>query len=93
MSKKTFNCRPGFHEHVKELHDTARKHFVAWGEANKPRDNNNPFFREMNQLRQDAIADALCDDCDGNFWNEIKKLSPNNMPLPINIDDATEKVR
>ena len=82
---------------------------MAWREANKPRDPNNPFFREMNssrakfklalryikrhenQLRQDAIADALCDESEGNFWKEIKKLSPNNMPLPINIDEATGK--
>ena len=108
-SKRTFNCRPGFNEHVKELHDIARKRFVAWREADKPRDTNNPFFREMNsarakfklalryikrhenQLRQDAIANALCDDSEGNFWKEIKKLSPNNIPLPINIDDATGK--
>ena len=109
LSKRTFNCRPGFNEHVKELHEIARKRFVAWREANKPRDTNNPFFREMNrsrakfklalryikrhenQMRQDAIADALCDNSDGNFWKEIKKLSPNNMPLPVNIDDATGK--
>jgi hypothetical protein len=88
-SKRTFNCRPGFNEHVKELHDIARKRFVAWREADKPRDTNNPLFREMNsarakfklalrfikrhenQLRQNAIADALCDDSEGNFWKEI----------------------
>ena len=107
--KKSFDCRPGFNEHVKNLHDIARKRFVAWREANKPRDTNNPFFREMNssrakfklalryikrhenQLRQDAIANAMCDESDGNFWREIKKLSPNNIPLPINIDDAVGK--
>ena len=49
--KRTFNCRPGFNEHVKELHEIARKRFVAWREANKPRDTNNPFFREMNRSR------------------------------------------
>ena len=38
------NCRPGFNEHVRELHDIARKRFVAWKEANKPRDTNNPFL-------------------------------------------------
>ena len=108
-SKKTFNCRPGFNEHVRELHDIARKRFVAWREANKPREPNNPFFREMNcsrakfklalrfikrhenQMRQDAIAEALCDESDGNFWREIKKVSRNDIPLPISIDDATGK--
>ena len=106
MSKRAFNCRPGFNEHVKELHDIARKRFVAWREANKPRDTNNPFFREMNrsrakfklalryikrhenQLRQDAIDDVLFDDSEGNFWKEIKKLTPNNIPLAINVDDT-----
>ena len=84
-STRTFNCRPGFNEHVKELHDIARKRFVAWREAGKPRDANNPFFREMNcsrakfklalrfikrqenQLRRNAIAEAMCDDSEGNF--------------------------
>ena len=41
---KKFDCKPGFNEHVKELHDVARKRFVAWKEANKPRDPNNPFL-------------------------------------------------
>ena len=94
---------------MKELHDIARKRFVAWKEANKPRDTNNPFFREMNssrakfkialrfikrhenQMRQDAIAEALCDGSDGNFWREIKKVSRNDIPLPISIDEATGK--
>ena len=110
QSKKQFNCRPGFNEHVKDLHDIARKRFVAWRNANRPRDPNNPFFREMsvsrarfklalrfikhneNQLRQDAIANALCDVSEGKFWKEIKKLAPNNLPLPTNIDDATGKI-
>ena len=106
---KNFDCKPGFNDYVKDLHETARKRFVAWREANKPKDNNNPFFREMtvsrarfklamrfikrheDQLRQDAIANALCNDSDGKFWKEIKKLSPNNVPLPVSIDDATGK--
>ena len=85
-NNKPYNCKPGFNEHVRELHDIARKRFVAWRGANKPRDTNNPFFREMatsrarfklalrfikrheNQLRQDAIADAFCEDSGGNFW-------------------------
>ena len=109
-AKRSFDIRPGFNEHVKELHDIARKRFVAWRNANKPRDFNNPFFREMNcsrarfklalryikkhenRMRQEAIASALCDgDGDGNFWKEIKKLTPNNVPLPSSIDNATGK--
>ena len=107
--KRSFDIKPGFNEHVKELHDIARKRFVAWREAGKPRDTNNSFFREMNssrakfklalryikrhenQMRQEAIANALCDDSEGNFWKEIKKLSPNNVPLPTSIEDATGK--
>ena len=107
---KKFDCRPGFNDHVKEVHATARKRFVAWRNANKPRDQNNPIFREMilsrarfklalrfikrheDQLRQDAIANALCDDSEGKFWKEIKKMSPNNIPLPTNIENATGKV-
>ena len=106
---KKFDCKPGFNEHVKDLHDVARKRFVAWREANKPRDPNNPFFREMavsrakfklalrfikrfeNQLRQDAIADAMCEESEGNFWKEVKKQSPNNVPIPTSIEDATGK--
>ena len=108
-STRTFNCRPGFNEHVKELHDIARKRFVAWREAGKPRDANNPFFREMNcsrakfklalrfikrqenQLRRNAIAEAMCDDSEGNFWKEIKKVSTSDIPLPVSIDNATGK--
>ena len=29
--------------------------------------------RFENQLRQDAIADAMCEESVGNFWKEIKK--------------------
>ena len=68
---------------------------MAWREANKPRDFNNPFFREMNaararfklalryikrhenQMRQDVIANAMCDDGEGNFWKEIKAMTNN----------------
>ena len=110
-AKRSFDIKPGFNDHVKELHDTEWKRFVAWREANKPRDTNNPFLREMNisrarfklalryikrhenQMRQDAIAHALCDNGDGNFWKEIKKLTPNNVPLTTSIDDATGKKR
>ena len=106
-NKGKFNCKPGFNEHVREKHDIARKRFVAWINANRPREPNNPFFREMvtsraifklalrfiksheAQLRQDAIAESLCNDSEGNFWKEIKKLSPNNIPIPISIDNAT----
>ena len=49
--KKKFDCRPGFNEHVKELHNIARKRFVAWRNANKPRDTNNPIYKEMTQSR------------------------------------------
>ena len=42
-------------------------------------------------MRQDAIAEALCDGSDGNFWREIKKVSRNDIPLPISIDEATGK--
>ena len=108
-SNKSFDIKPGFNEHVKELHDIARKRFKAWREANKPRDTNNSFFREMNssrarfklairyikrhenQMRQEAIANALCEDGEGNFWKEIKKLTPNNVPLPTSIGDANGK--
>ena len=47
--------------------------------------------RHADQLRQDAIDSALSDDSEGKFWKEIKKLSPNNVPLPVSIDDATGK--
>ena len=47
VSKRgNFNCKPGFNDYVKELHDVARKRFVAWREANKPRDHNNPFLKK-----------------------------------------------
>ena len=42
-------------------------------------------------MRQEAIANALCDDGEGNFWKEIKKLTPSNVPLPTSIDNATGK--
>ena len=101
-AKKPFDIKPGFNEHVKELHDIARKRFVAWRNANKPRDPNNPFFREMNcsrarfklalhyikrhenQMRQEAIANALCNNGDGNFWEKIKNIGPTMYPwLPV----------
>ena len=48
--------------------------------------------RHENKMRQEAIANALCEEGDGNFWKEIKKLTPNNVPLPTSIDDANGKI-
>ena len=108
--KNNYDCKPGFNDYVKDLHEVARKRLGAWRDANQPRDPSNPFFKDMiiskarfklalrfiqrheNQLKQDAIANALCDNSDGKFWKEIKKLSPRNIPLPTNIGDATGKV-
>ena len=45
--KGKFNCKPGFNDYVKDKHDLARRRFLAWKNANKPRDPNNQFFREM----------------------------------------------
>ena len=42
--KKPYVCKPGFNDYVKDIHDIARKRFVAWREANKPIDHNNFFF-------------------------------------------------
>ena len=42
-----------------------------------------------NQIRQNAIAQALCDDGEDHFQKEIKKLTPNNLPYPSSIDDTT----
>ena len=30
---KHYDCKPGFNDYVKDLHETARKRFVAWREA------------------------------------------------------------
>ena len=34
----------------------------------------------------------MCDNSDGKFWNEIRKVSPNNIQLPTNIENASRKV-
>ena len=47
--------------------------------------------RFENKLRQDAIANAMCEESEGNFWKEIRKQSPNNIPLPTSIENATGK--
>ena len=47
--------------------------------------------RHEDQLRQDTIANALCDDSEGKFRNEIKKMSPNYISLPSYIESATGK--
>ena len=31
---KQYDCKPGFNDYVKDLHDMARKRFVAWRDAN-----------------------------------------------------------
>ena len=108
-NKKPYECKPGFNDHIKDLHDITRKCFVARREANKLKDHNNPFFKKMTvprakfklalryikrheyTLRKDAISNALRDNRGGKLWKEIKKISPNNIPLPISIDDATGK--
>ena len=84
---------------------------MTWREANKPRDTNNPFFKEMsisrarfklglrfikrheNQLKQDAIADAMCNDGDGKFWKEIRKSLQIMYPYLLALTMPLEKMR
>ena len=39
--------------------------------------------RHENMLRQDAIANALCDNSGGKFWKEIKKMYFNTLTYVI----------
>ena len=52
-----------------------------------------------NQLRQDAIANIICDDSDVKFWKEINKnlisyfkFDPNLVISPWKIEDTINKL-
>ena len=42
-----YDCKTRINDYVKDLYETARKCFVAWKKANKPRNLNNSFFNRI----------------------------------------------
>ena len=99
---KVHNAKPGWNEHVEELHAEARDAFKKWAESGKNRQG--PLFenkkrtnaefksalryikRNENVMRADSLARKLQKNNLHDFWKEIKTLNNVKTSLPSNID-------
>ena len=95
---KVHNSRPGWNEHVSELHSAARE---PWVEAGKNRQGRlfelkkraNARFKyalrfiknNENVMRADSVARKL-QGKSYEFWKEIKGVNNSKAPLPTNIE-------
>ena len=99
------NIRPGWNEHVAELHSAAREAHLIWVEAGKNRQG--PLFEfkkranarfkyalrfiknNENAMRADSIAHKMQSNSYNDFWKEIKFVNNSKTPLPTNIEGTT----
>ena len=99
------NCRPGWNDHVDELHQMARDKFVVWVNKGKPR--HGLIFNDMkntrarfkyglrilkqhkNQIISNSLAAKLQQTRPDHFWREINRLHSSKMPTPNCIDGVT----
>ena len=100
-----FNVRPGWNEHVAELHTAAREAHLLWRDSGRPRQgplmelrkSANARFKyalryikkQENAMRADSLAQKLQCNDYRKFWKEIKAMNNSKMPLPTNIESVT----
>ena len=102
QKNKVLNVKPGWNEHVEELHAEARTTFKKWVEAGKPRQG--PVFeskkctnsnfkcalryikRNEKIMRSDSMAKKLQNNSVNDFWKEVKYINNCKTSLPSNID-------
>ena len=107
FSKKRCNhkLRPGWNEHIDEVHQQARETFKVWINAGKPRSGPEcdakkhavahfkravRFIKRNEQtLRANSMARKLQQKDVLDFWKEVKIINNNKVPLPSNIDGVT----
>ncbi len=101
FSKCKGSQRPGWNEHVADLHGVVRDTFLMWKDQGKPRQG--PIFelkkrtqamfkyalrfikQNENSMRKDSLARTLSNHSANDFWKEVK-LNNSKTPLPTGID-------
>ena len=99
------NAKPGWNDHVQELHLEARNAFNIWATAGKER--HGPLFekkkrtnadfksalrfikRNENTMRSDSLARKLHKNNVNDFWKEIRTMNNCKTCLPSNIDGVS----
>ena len=102
---KVHHIKPGWNEHVSELHSAARDAFKVWSESGRPR--LGPIFdhkqatnakykyavrfikNNEDVMRADSLARKLQNNSCFDFWQEVKFLNNNKMALPSSIDGVS----
>ena len=99
------NTKPGWNEHVAELHTEAKHAFKAWVAVGRPRQGPEcerkkqanaqvkyavRYIKRNEQvMRSNALAKKLHYNNAKEFWKEIKVINNSKMPLPSNTDGTT----
>lgn len=95
-------AKPGWNEHVKELHAKARRAFKTWVEGGRqkhgplfePKKRANGIFkyvlcfikRKENAMKSNLLARKMQNNSTHDFWKEIKNDNNYKIGLPTNID-------
>ena len=95
---------PGFNEHVKDLHDTARQYYLVWRDAGKSRNDETHSDMRRSRLqfkyalrlcranedmhRADALALSLKDRNSTSFWKDVQKMATSKIPLATKVGGA-----
>ena len=102
---RVHNIKPGWNEHVAELHTAAREAYLMWIESGKNRQG--PLFElkkrtnarfkyalrfiKQNEagMRADSLARKMQKHDSNDFWKEVRIMNNCKIPLPTNIDGIT----
>ena len=103
------NIRPGWNEHVAELHTAARDAFKLWVDTGKSRQGQIFQWKQRshlrfkyalrfiknneNTMRADSLARKLQNRGHKDFWKEVKSMSNSKTPLPTNIEGISGEER
>ena len=95
---------PGFNEHVKDLHDTARQYYLVWRDAGKSRNDETHSDMRRSRLqykyalrlcrakkdmhRADALALSLKDRNSASFWKDVRKMASSKISLATKVGGA-----
>jgi len=103
--RKAYTIKPGWNEHVSELHAIARSAFKDWIESGRNRQG--PLFeakkrananfkyalryikKNENSMRSDSLAYKLHNKCYNDFWKEVRGMNSNKVSLPANIEGVS----
>ena len=101
------HSKPGWNEHVAQLHSQARETLLRWVEDGKIK--SGPLFELKNKanarfkyalrfvknnentMRADSIASKLQNKSYNDFWKEIRYMNNSKSPSPTNIEGARHR--